>query len=75
MANNTGLSFNPMAGFGSDGKQSVPTTANDYFTPQVPQFNIPKWNLENLEKARAFVDWSVNTTDEEKEKIGRSNNK
>ena len=68
MANYTGLGFNPTVGFDSDNKQSVPTTVNAYFTPQVQQFNIPKWNPENLEKARAFVDWSVNTTDKEKEK-------
>lgn len=70
MANYTGLGFNPTAGFGQWGQQqSVPTVVDDYFVPQVPQLNIPQWKPEQLEKVRSFVDWSVNTSDEEKEKL------
>lgn len=69
MANYTGLGFNPTAGLGQWGQQqSVPTTVNDYFTPQTPQLTIPEWKPEQLEKAKSFVDWSVNTSQEEKEK-------
>ena len=70
MANNTGLQFNPLSGLGQWGQQqSVPTTVDDYFTPQVPQLEIPEWKSEQLERARSFVDWSINTPQEEKDKL------
>ena len=70
MANYTGLGFNPTAGLGQWGEQqSVPTVVDDYFTPQVPQLNIPQWKPEQLEKAKSFVDWSINTPQEEKDKL------
>lgn len=65
---NTGLRFNPMRGLNnfSDLTTSVPETASGYMQFQMPQFNL-QWKPEQLQKARKFIDWSVNTSDEEKE--------
>lgn len=62
MAENTGLQFNPLMNLEEGNTQSVPTTASDYFTSQVPQ-----WNPKQLQKAQKFVNWANNTSIEEKE--------
>ena len=66
MADNTGLQFNPLAGLGNWGsQQSVPTTASDYFAPQIEPFSIPKWKPEQLQKATDFVNYVTSQPDDE----------
>ena len=69
--NNTRLFFNPLRGLENEEiieNQSVPTTASDYLNePAVKPLSI-EWNPVQLEKANNFVNWAVNTSQEEKDK-------
>ena len=70
MANNIGLQFNPLAGLGDWNQQtSVPTTVDEYFSLQVPQFNVPEWKPEQLQKVKDFINWSISTPQEEKDRL------